>query len=169
MEENKCFCPHCQQDITALVRELIAKQIEQKKTYQHVSPERRAQALAEGGERLKMWRQEKPEEVKKQALKASKARTAESFARQKETVKETLIKKQIKFAELLFEAKEQGKEITHELETALLQKATQIIKEENIQAKKLAREKAKQEKKLEREKANQAKRLAKELAKKVEK
>lgn len=146
METNKCTCPHCQQDITELVEGLVKlrlKQINAEKARRSISPEQRAKSLAESIKRIKKWGEENPEKVRASALNASKSRTAESFARQRETVKETIMKKNIKFAELLFTAREQGQQITPELETQLLQKAAQIVKEENKQAKKLAKKAAK--------------------------
>lgn len=147
MEENKCTCPHCQQDITEFVQQLIdlrIKQIKAANARKGISPEQRAKIRKESLERILKWGRENPEKVKANALKASKARTAESFARQRKAVKETLIKKNMKFAELLFEAKNSGVTITPEVEIELLQKATKIVKEENKAAKKAAKKAEKQ-------------------------
>lgn len=147
MEENKCTCPHCQQDISEFVQQLIdlrIKQIKAANARKGISPEQRAKIRKESLERILKWGRENPEKVKANALKASKARTAESFARQRKAVKETLIKKNMKFAELLFEAKNSGVTITPEVEIELLQKATKIVKEENKEAKKAAKKAAKQ-------------------------
>lgn len=147
MEENKCTCPHCQQDISEFVQQLIdlrIKQIKAANARKGISPEQRAKIRKESLERILKWGRENPEKVKANALKASKARTAESFARQRKAVKETLIKKNMKFAELLFEAKNSGVTITPEVEIELLQKATKIVKEENKAAKKAAKKAEKQ-------------------------
>lgn len=147
MEENKCTCPHCQQDITEFVQKLIdlrIKQIKAANARKGISPEQRAKIRKESLERILKWGRENPEKVKANALKASKARTAESFARQRKAVKETLIKKNMKFAELLFEAKNSGVTITPEVEVELLQKATRLVKEENKAAKKAAKKAEKQ-------------------------
>lgn len=138
METNKCTCPYCQQDISELVQSLVnlrIKQINAEKARKSISPEQKAKNREERIKRMKDWRKANPEKVKEHALKASQARTAESFAKQKATVRETLLKKNIKFAELLFEAKMSGQELTNELKNQLLQKATQLVKEENKQAK----------------------------------
>ena len=138
METNKCTCPHCQQDISELVQTLVnlrIKQINAEKARRNISQEQKAKNRSVRIQRMQDWRNANPEKVKEYARKASQARTAESFARQKETVKETLLKKNIKFAELLFEAKMSGQELTEALKNQLLQKATQLVKEENKQAK----------------------------------
>lgn len=147
MEENKHCCPHCQQDITELVQSLVKlriKQINAEKARKSISPEQRQKIKESSLERIRRWNKENPEKVKENALKASRSRTAETFARQRETVKETLLKKNIKFAELLFEAKMSGQQLTDELKSQLLVKAAQIIKEENKKAKKQAKKAAKQ-------------------------
>jgi hypothetical protein len=147
MEENKCTCPHCQQDISEFVQQLIdlrIKQIKAANARKGISPEQRAKIRKESLERILKWGRENPEKVKANALKASKARTAESFARQRKAVKETIIKKNMKFAELLFEAKNSGVTITPEIEVDLLQKATRLVKEENKAAKKAAKKVEKQ-------------------------
>ena len=147
MEENKCCCPHCQQDITELVQSLVKlrlKQINAEKARKSISPEQRQKITETSLERIRRWNKENPEKVKANALKASRSRTAETFARQRETVKETLLKKNIKFAELLFEAKMSGQALTNELKSQLLLKAAQIVKEENKKAKKQAKKAAKQ-------------------------
>ena len=147
MEKNKCCCPHCQQDITELVQSLVKlriKQINAEKARKSISPEQRQKINQTSIERIRQWNKENPEKVKENALKASRSRTAETFARQRETVKETLLKKNIKFAELLFEAKMSGQQLTDKLKSQLLAKAAQIIKEENKKAKKQAKKAAKQ-------------------------
>ena len=147
MEKNKCCCPHCQQDITELVQSLVKlriKQINAEKARKSISPEQRQKINQTSIERIRQWNKENPEKVKENALKASRSRTAETFARQRETVKETLLKKNIKFAELLFEAKMSGQELTDQLKSQLLVKAAQIIKDENKKAKKQAKKAAKQ-------------------------
>lgn len=147
MEKNKCCCPHCQQDITELVQSLVKlriKQINAEKARKSISPEQRQKINQTSIERIRQWNKENPEKVKENALKASRSRTAETFARQRETVKETLLKKNIKFAELLFEAKMSGQQLTDELKSQLLVKAAQIIKDENKKAKKQAKKAAKQ-------------------------
>ena len=92
--------------------------------------------------RLRKWRQEHPGESRAKALVASRSRTADSFARQAKTVRETVQKKSVKFAELLFEAKASGRTITPELEAELMERARKIIREEN-RAERIARKKAK--------------------------
>ena len=147
MEKNKCCCPHCQQDITELVQSLVKlriKQINAEKARKSISPEQRQKINQTSIERIRQWNKENPEKVKENALKASRSRTAETFARQRETVKETLLKKNIKFAELLFEAKMSGQQLTDKLKSQLLVKAAQIIKDENKKAKKQAKKAAKQ-------------------------
>lgn len=167
MQKDKCACPYCQQDITELVQQLVLmriKEIRAEKARVGISPEQKAKSIEERVDRIKKWNIENPEKVKANALKASRSRTAETFARQRQTVKETVIKKNLKFAELLFSAREQGRQITPELESQLLREAGEIIKEENKQAKKNAREQAKLAKKIAREQAKLAKKAEKQQA-----
>lgn len=147
MEENKCTCPFCQQDITEIVQKLVKLRIKQtnaEKARKSISPEQREKNRKASLERMQKWGRENPEKVKANAIKASHARTAESFSKQRKAVKETLIKKNMKFAELLFEAKNSGVTITPEVEIELLQKATKLVKEENKAAKKEAKKAVKQ-------------------------
>ena len=91
---------------------------------------------------LSKWRKENPEKARQMGIAALRCRTAESFARQANTLRETAKKKSVKFAELLSMAKEAGREITPELEAELMELARKIITEEN-RAARAARKKAK--------------------------
>lgn len=144
MEKEKILCPHCNAEITRFVREQIAlhnrrKQLSSAK--KKITKEQREKMNKASQDRLRKWRMEHPEEARKKAAAASHARTAESFARQAQTVRETVHKKSVKFAELLYEAKVSGKEITPELESELMERARNIIREEN-RAERIARKKA---------------------------
>ena len=99
-------------------------------------PEKRKRLTAESAERLKKWRVENPEKVKASANKAQACRTADTFARQSETIKETLQRKSVKFAELVMEAKENGVEITPQLHADLLKEAARLVKKERAAEKK---------------------------------
>ena len=145
MEKEKCFCPHCHAEITdfmhdAIVRYNRRKQLEAAKKKGITKEQRKAMNRA-SADRLRKWLHEHPEEVRKKAAAASHSRTADSFARQGQTIRETLHRKSLKFAELLYEARIAGKEITPELETSLMEKARKIIREEN-RAERIARRKA---------------------------
>ncbi len=134
MKYEKCNCPYCNSDITDFVHEQVVlynrrKQVALAK--QKITPERREEMTRASQERLRRWRLEHPEEVKAKAMAASRARTAESFARQAQTVRDTAQKKSVKFAELLFAARESGIEMTSELERELMKKASEIVKAEN--------------------------------------
>lgn len=142
MNSEKCQCPFCQADISEFVREMIKQYNQQQsaaKARAAITPEIREKMTRQSCERLQQWKKDNPERARASALNASHARTAESFARQRETVKETARKKSIKFAELLFEARTAGREITPEVETELMAQAAKIVKEENKQAKKNAK------------------------------
>ena len=76
MEENKCCCPHCQQDITELVQSLVKlrlKQINAEKARKSISPEQRQKITETSLERIRRWNKENPEKVKANALKASRS------------------------------------------------------------------------------------------------
>ena len=144
MEKDKCFCPCCHAEITGFVHDQIVlynrrKQVAAAKG--GITRERRDEMNRASLERLRKWRLEHPGESREKALAASRARTAESFARQARTVRETAQKKSVKFAELLYEAKAAGREITPELEAELMGRAREIVKAEN-RAERIARKKA---------------------------
>lgn len=134
-------CPCCGEDITELVRESVAQYIRRHKADTmnqklQSDPEKRKRLTAESASRLKKWREENPEKIKASAHKAQSCRTAETFARQSETIKETLRRKSVKFAELLMEAKENGMDVTPELHGELMKKAARLVKQERAAEKK---------------------------------
>ena len=144
MEKEKIFCPCCKDEITGFVHDQIVlynrrKQVSAAK--KKITKEQRAKMNKASLERLRKWRLEHPVESRKKALAASRSRTADSFARQAQTVRETAQKKSVKFAELLYEAKTAGLEITSKLESELMERARKIVQEEN-RAERIARKKA---------------------------
>lgn len=144
MEKETILCPCCNAEITVFVREQIALHNRRKQLALSKKKITRAQREAmnkAGRERLRKWRMEHPEEVRKRAAAASRARTADSFVRQAQTIRETTHKKTVKFAELLYEARAAGREITPKLEAELMERARKIVREEN-RAERIARKKA---------------------------
>ena len=136
---NEYICPCCGKNISDFVAEEIKRHTQQRvaqKMREGITPERRAEMNAASRERIKKWRAENPDKSREYALNASRSRTAETFARQRETIKDTARRKTLKFAELLFEEQKKGVVITPEVENSLMQKAREIIKEENKSRKK---------------------------------
>lgn len=134
MEKEVYTCPCCGGDISEFVRQSIMLHVRRQQAAvarSGISSEKRAAMIKDSQARLKKWREENPEKVREKAAAASHARTPESFARQAQTVRETAQRKTMKFAELLFAAKESGREITPDVERELMEKARQIIKDEN--------------------------------------
>lgn len=131
MSEEKCSCPYCGMDIEEFIKQEIIKRARQKnaeKARSAISRSPLARERQAAG--LEKWRKENAEEMRKSNIHASRCRTAETFKRQSETIKETNRRKAIIFAELLMTAKSQGKEITPELEAELQQQAKQIVKDQ---------------------------------------
>lgn len=129
MTEEKCFCPFCGMDIEELINAEITRRARQKNVAKaraavKKKPETKAKQLAA----LANWRKENAEEMRKSNIHASRCRTVETFARQSETIKETNRRKALKFAELVMEAKNNGIEITHEIEKDLLKQASNFVK-----------------------------------------
>ena len=129
MKDFIFICPCCNQDITEAVKKMQS-QARAAHARSKITPEQRAKNNAKGAAELKKWRENNPEEARKSAERASKARTAESFARQSISIKETIRQKTLKFAELLWDAREKGIEITAEVEAELMQKAKELVKSE---------------------------------------
>lgn len=139
--EKKYLCPCCGEDIGDFVKECIKTYNKQRvaaNMRKKITPERRAEMNAASCERIKKWRKNNPEKTREFALKASRSRTAESFARQKEAIKDTARRKTLKFAELLFTEQQKGTVITAEIENQLMLRAKEIIKQENKENKKKA-------------------------------
>ena len=139
IENTKCPC--CGGDIGDIIREEVTKYLQRHKADAmnrklQSDPEKRKRLTAESAVRLKKWREENPEKVKASANKAQACRTADTFARQSETIKETLQRKSVKFAELVMEAKENGVEITPQLHADLLKEAARLVKKERAAEKK---------------------------------
>lgn len=135
MKTEKYICPCCGEDITEYVGESVVKYIRRRNTEkalaaQRRTPEMRAAMDRRSAARLKKWREENPELASQLAAKAGNCRTAETFARQSETIKATIRRKSLKFAELVYEAKMSGREITPEVESELLVRAREIVKAE---------------------------------------
>lgn len=134
-------CPCCGEDISELIRREVANYLLRHKADAmnrklQSDPEKRKRLTAESAVRLKKWREENPEKIRASAHKAQSCRTAETFARQSETIKETLRRKSVKFAELLMEAKDNGVDVTPELHAELMKKAARLVKQERAAEKK---------------------------------
>lgn len=149
MEKEKCFCPFCNADITDFMHDRIVlynrrRQIATAKG--RITKEKREEMTRASQARLHKWQLEHPEETRRKAAAASRTRTADSFARQARTIRETLHRKSVKFAKLLYEARSKGVVITPDLEVELLERARQIVKDEN-RVQRIARKKAAAKKK----------------------
>lgn len=137
--KSEYICPCCGENITEFVRKeikLYNKRRVAESMRAKITPEKRAEMNLASGKRLAKWNKDNPEKSRANALKASRSRTAETFARQKEAVKDTARRKTLKFAELLFEEQKKGTVITADIENILMQKAKEIIREENKKRKK---------------------------------
>lgn len=131
MSEDKCSCPYCGMDIEEFIKQEIIKRTRQKNAEKARSAiSRSPQARERQAAGLEKWRKENAEEMRKSNIHASRCRTAETFKRQSETIRETNRRKALVFAELLMEAKSQGKEITPEFESELQEKVKQIVKDQ---------------------------------------
>ena len=129
MSEEKCCCPFCGMDIEELINAEIARRAKRKNAAKaraavKKDPETKAKQQAA----LESWRKKNAEEMRKSNIHASRCRTAETFARQSETIRETNRRKAVRFAELLMQAKTEGKEITPELEKELQEEARLFVK-----------------------------------------
>lgn len=145
--EEKCICPCCGADVTEFMHEQVIRHLRRKQVVEakkKITREQRAEMTRASQERLRKWRLEHPEEAREKALAASRARTSDSFERQAQTVRDTARKKTLKFAELLYAAKESGALITPELESELMEKARELVKADN-KAERTARKKAEKE------------------------
>ena len=134
-------CPCCGEDISELVKTAVSQYLRRHKADAmnrklQSDPEKRKRLTAESAVRLKKWREENPEKIRASAHKAQASRTAETFARQSETIKETLRRKSVKFAELLMEARDNGADVTPELHAELMKKAARLVKQERAAEKK---------------------------------
>jgi len=148
MKTEKYICPCCGGDISGFVRESVIRYIRRRNTEKALAAQRRTPEMREAmnrssAERLKKWREENPELASRLAEKAKNCRTAETFARQSETIKDTIRRKSLKFAELVFEAKTAGREITPELESELLDRARELVRAELKAERRAAKKKAK--------------------------
>lgn len=149
MKEEKHICPCCGHDISEYVHQenvlyVRRKNAEKMREAQQNNPELREKLNEDSAKRLKSWRNKNPEEARKLGLKAQACRTSETFARQSDSIKETMRRKSVKFAELLLSAKMDGKELTPELQADLMKKAAELtraeLKAERREAKKKAKE-----------------------------
>lgn len=149
MEKGKCFCPFCNADITGFMHKQVI--VYNRRRYalaarRKITKKSREEITRASQARLRKWQIEHPEETRRKAAAASRTRTADSFARQARTIRETLQRKSVKFAELLYEARSKGQEITPDIEVELMERARQIVKEEN-RVQRIARKKAAAKKK----------------------
>ena len=140
MEEQKCICPHCGEDLTLFVENEINRRAEEEKKRQlKIAQERKKKSDEKKRLSLKQWREENPDAVSKNAQKASDARTKESFKKQSESLKQTNEMKMVKFAELVMEARSNGIEITPEINKELMKKAFELVKKEKAESKRKVR------------------------------
>ena len=131
MSEEKFSCPYCGMDIEEFIKQEIIKRSKRKNAEKaRAAISRSPQARERQAAGLEKWRKENAEEMRKSNIHASRSRTAETFKRQSETIRETHRRKAVVFAELLMAAKSEGKEITPALEAELQEKAKQIVKDQ---------------------------------------
>lgn len=133
--KEEYICPCCGKDISEYVHESVVKYIrrrnvEKARAERNRDPEVREEMNRQSAERLHKWRKANPKLVRAISARAKDCRTAETFARQSETMKETIRRKTVKFAQLVLEAKNAGREITPELEKQLLLQARDIVRSE---------------------------------------
>lgn len=147
MKRETYICPCCGAEISDFVHESVIKYIRRRNTEKALAAQRRIPEVREAmnrssAERLQKWREENPERASALAARAKDCRTAETFARQSATIRDTNRRKSLKFAELVFEAKSAGREITPELESELLLRARELVRAE-LKAERRAAKKAK--------------------------
>lgn len=147
MKEKEYRCPCCGEEITEYVKgniSLYNRQRNAEKMRMAMEPKTEVrQRLNEAGAKyLAAWRENNPRKVKKNANKAQAARTAETFARQSETIKATNQRKALKLSALVLELQNSGITITPELQLELIEKARLAVKEELKQERKLAKKKS---------------------------
>jgi hypothetical protein len=131
MSEEKCSCPYCGMDIEEFIKQEIRRRASRKNAEKaRAAISRNPQARERQVAGIKKWRKENAEEMRKSNIHASRSRTAETFKRQSETIRETNRRKALVFAELLMAAKSEGKEITPALESELQEQARQIVKDQ---------------------------------------
>ena len=135
MKEEKYICPHCGKDISAEIRAAAVTYIRRRNAEkalaaQRKTPEMREEMNRQSAERLKRWREKNPKLASALAARAKDCRTPETFARQSATIRETNRRKSVKFAELVFAAKKEGRTVTPELESELLARSREIVREE---------------------------------------
>ena len=83
-----------------------------------------------GEKQLKKWHAENPDKAKESIARARAMRTPETFARQSESMKQTIIRKNIVFAELLAKEKESSSGISPERIVELTRQAASIVRAE---------------------------------------
>jgi hypothetical protein len=118
-------------DIEEFIKQEILKRARRKNAEKaRAAISRNPQARERQAAGLEKWRKENAEEMRKSNIHASRSRTAETFKRQSETIRETHRRKAVVFAELLFASRAEGKEITPALESELQEQARQIVKDQ---------------------------------------
>lgn len=130
-ENGKYYCDSCGEDITekvhaeavALIRRKNMKRVNKNKTPEQIEARNKA-----GEKKLREWREKNPETAANLARLASAARTPESHKKQAATLRINNEKRMIVFAELVYNAKQQGREITPEVHAELLQQAKDIVR-----------------------------------------
>lgn len=132
--KEQCNCPFCNTDITDFMHQQVITYNRRKQMLEvqkFITEDRRKEMNLASQKRLKKWREENPDTLKATAIKASHSRTSASFAKQSTTIRNTSRKKAVRFAELLFETKSKGIELTAEIEAELLEQAKKDVKEMN--------------------------------------
>ena len=135
MKDEKYICPCCGADLGEFVHESVVKYIRRRNAEKALAarmktPEMRQEMYRRGAAQLKKWREENPEKARALAARAKAGRTPKAFAKQGASVRETNLRKSMKFAELLMAEKAAGREITPEMERELLRRAAELAKAE---------------------------------------
>ena len=116
MDETIIRCPVCGENITAIVnREIRRRQTEKARS--------KILKRQKSSERLTEWRKNNPQKARAIAINASHSRTPETYAKQAESIRATLLRKAVIFAQLIQAEKDKGNTITPQIEAQLLKKA----------------------------------------------
>lgn len=135
METPNCTCPYCNGDISEFVHEqiiLYVRRLNAKRMNAAVknNADLKRKRSEHGEKQLKKWHAENPDKAKESIARARAMRTPETFARQSESIKQTIIRKNVVFAELLAKEKESSSDISPERLMELSRRAAAIVRAE---------------------------------------
>lgn len=135
METPDCTCPFCNGDISEFVHKQIILYVrrlnaERMNSAAKNNAELKRKRSENGEKQLKKWHAENPDKAKASAARARAMRTPETFARQSESIKQTIIRKNVVFAELLAKEKEATQDVSPERLMELARQAASIVRAE---------------------------------------